>query len=162
MTKQCFKCHKTKQISEFYRHPMMGDGHLGKCKTCTKRDVAERAGRLGNNPEWLAKERERCRIKQARYRKLGLAAPVTKETRLRWERKNPHKRRAEAIAAGAEKKGLIKKPDKCNRCKINTIHLEKHHEDYSKPLVVEWLCTPCHGKTRRKTPTDPRLIKTDE
>lgn len=150
MTKQCFKCHKTKPISEFYAHPQMGDGHLGKCKTCAKRDVAERVGRLGNNPEWLAKERERCRIKQDRYRRLGLAYPTTQEARERWERKNPHKRKAECIAASAQKRGLLKMPKRCVRCKKKSADLEKHHNDYSKPLEVEWLCTRCHGITRRK------------
>ena len=46
---------------------------------------------------------------------------------------------------GELKKGNIKKPLRCEACSKRH-KLTAHHEDYSKPLEVEWLCYECHGQ----------------
>ena len=47
------------------------------------------------------------------------------------------------------KKGFIKRPVICEECKIESLKIQAHHPDYSKPYIINWLCAKCHGKYRR-------------
>jgi hypothetical protein len=64
--KKCFKCSLEKPLEEFYKHKQMLDGHLNKCKPCTKNDVKERENILRQNIDYIEKERERGREKYYR------------------------------------------------------------------------------------------------
>lgn len=80
--KKCFKCGETKQMSEFYIHKNMKDGHLNKCKDCTRKDTSENAILKSKDPEWVEKERERQRKKALRlyycYPEKGAAIRATR------------------------------------------------------------------------------------
>ena len=92
--KKCFKCECVLPLDDFYVHKEMLDGHLNKCKTCTKNDVKNRENELKLNPEWAAKERKRGRDK---YHRLGYKdnnKPTTKrkqEINRKWQQKFPEK-----------------------------------------------------------------------
>jgi hypothetical protein len=68
--KKCFKCGKEKPIDEFYRHKAMADGHLGKCKDCTRKDTAERVSRLMDDPAWALSEKKRHQAKAKHMREV--------------------------------------------------------------------------------------------
>jgi hypothetical protein len=122
--KKCFKCNKTLPIDEFYVHLPMADGHLNKCKICTKEDVRRREKELRNNPEWIEKERERGREKYYRLNYVG------------------------KYKSSIEKKREIMKlyrqkfPEKCMAAKYTEIYLTKvpgfnlHHWSYNQE---DWL-----------------------
>lgn len=52
---------------------------------------------------------------------------------------------ARAKARYAIQKGIIKKPKKCEICEM-VKPLQGHHEDYTKPLEVIFLCYSCHAE----------------
>ena len=67
-SKICFKCNLLQPLSNYYKHKRMGDGHLNKCKDCTKKDTKNRHGVLIQDAEWVLKEQKRHREK---YYRLG-------------------------------------------------------------------------------------------
>ncbi len=77
MKKQCFKCGRILDIEEFYPHKQMKDGHLNKCKECTKHDAYVRSR---THPEKL-KEYEIKRSKTEKRKNICARARVTKEYR---------------------------------------------------------------------------------
>lgn len=48
-------------------------------------------------------------------------------------------------AINAVYSGKLNRPDHCEGCLTPCIP-DAHHNDYGKPLEVNWLCKPCHGE----------------
>lgn len=71
-------------------------------------------------------------------------AAYQRENRLKYSELNPEQRmksNSRAQANNAQRRGqIIKQP--CEKC--GEPESQKHHDDYSKPLAVRWLCAGCH------------------
>lgn len=64
---------------------------------------------------------------------------------LDWRKQYPGRREAHQKVANALKYGELIRPNICERCGMAT-YTYAHHEDYRKPLQVQWLCDSCHAK----------------
>lgn len=92
--KKCFKCDRILSINEFYKHKKMKDGHLNKCKSCTKQETRKREKELRKDKIWLENERARNREKYYRLGYKGLNKPSKenkKQTIKRYRQKYPEK-----------------------------------------------------------------------
>jgi ribosomal protein S27AE len=135
-SKECFKCQTVKPLTEFYKHSKMADGHLNKCKECTKHDATT------HRNQNLEKVRQYDRERAKKPERVKAATEITRAWRVEDSRRSAcHSAVARAVSAG----DLVRRP--CVRC--GEKKSVAHHEDYDKPLEVMWLCQPCH-KQRHK------------
>jgi hypothetical protein len=124
--KKCFRCNQEKDISEFYVHKEMVDGHLGKCKECTKKDVTD---------SYYANHEKRKEYDRKRR-------PITKiRVKIRTEEELRKQKRANNIVEVAIKRGTLIK-EACEVC--GNIKVHAHHDNYDEPLLVRWLCPKHH------------------
>lgn len=126
--KICFKCGEEKELSEFYKHKQMADGHLNKCKTCTRAD--SKSHREGN----LEKIREYDRKRGSRQ---------SRDYQRRYRKKYPNKYKAHNKVNNEIRAGNLVR-ENCEVCGKEESHA--HHDDYLKPLNVRWLCAEHHKR----------------
>ena len=134
--KKCFKCLSVKPLSEFYKHKSMADGHLNKCKSCTRTDVLDH--RSKNLESIRAYDRERAKRPER--------IKAVREVVYNWRHEDKRRGAAHSAVARAMKSGRIVKRA-CERCGAEKAYA--HHENYDRPLDVVWLCQADH-KQRHK------------
>lgn len=122
MNRICRVCKKEKSIFEYYRNSTTGkDGYHTMCKDCTYEYKKSHGFQSG----------------RGNY-----------ENTLRWKKKNRDKVWCYQMLNDWVRDGRIIKPKRCYECG-EIKDLEAHHDDYTKPLRVYWLCTKCHGVASR-------------
>lgn len=133
-SKYCTKCGRNLPLSEFNRDSGEKDGLQRTCRDCFS----------AYNRARYASNREKFKRDVAAYQKSHPGRVL--QTRLSISEKSPTLQNAARVIEAALKAGEIERPEYCTGCGChNTEHrIEAHHPDYTRPLFVSWLCTPCH------------------
>lgn len=131
--KICFKCKEEKPLSDYYKHKQMADGHLGKCKQCTKDDSTKHRGE---------------NLEKIRAYDRGRGNRQDKDYHVNYKARFPKKCKAQNTVGNAiREKKLFRKP--CEVCGTSE-RIHAHHMDYDEPLNITWLCAAHHQQWHAK------------
>ena len=133
--KQCCTCKQLKPFVEFYIDRRNQDGHRSQCRAC----MAQRWQRYYQAKLRTPKQRRYYRQKAHAW---YIQNKVVVLRRLATEAQTI-KGKARKLVRNRVQNGTLKKARRCEMCHRQT-RLDGHHDDYSKPLVVRWLCALHH------------------
>lgn len=136
--KKCNRCLEWLALSKFARHgKKQRIYHL--CRPCS----------VERTTEWRRKYAEEYNAKARIYlRAYRAKAPQSARRAVKkWVAKNKEKTWAHDRVRYALKTGKLVKGS-CEAC--DTERVDAHHDDYTKPLVVRWLCRKHHKDAHRK------------
>lgn len=144
-TRICSKCKVEQSIDNFYKDKSLrGGGRIYRCKTCKKFDYRKAGEKYTiaykkKNKKYYDKNREKILQK-----------------RRKWYESNQQKVEAHWKVTNAIKKGTLQRKP-CENCG-KTEKIDAHHEDYSKPLDVAWLCHRCHLRRHEEIKSLPPTL----
>lgn len=159
--KSCRMCNEEKPLFEFYKNSQMKDGHINNCKAChNKRSIG---WTKANKERVNANNRERAKREDVKEkRKKIYTSDVNREKQRlavqRYRLRKPFVDIAHRAIRFALEKKEISRPSNCSACDA-TGKIEAHHDDYSKPMQIRWLCKGCHETWHRfNKPTYPEVL----
>lgn len=125
-------CHQGHSES-FY----INSANMKKCRECER--LIEARYRAKNKEQRNAYSREYGteRRKSEEYR------VYMRQVHKAYALKYPDKRKAHHLLQNAVRDKRIIKPTECDRCNATGL-IHGHHNDYSRPFDVMWLCIKCH------------------
>jgi len=93
------------------------------------------------NREYRLNNAKKVKLARSKYNKENVDA--LREYQRASKMNDPEKFKARELLNGAVRSKKIIKPDHCSLCGKGG-KVDGHHEDYSRPLDVIWLCRACH------------------
>jgi len=119
--KRCSDCKHTKHCTEFYKSAHQWDGLDSRCKDCQRKRRKSPTGFANMAP--------------AKMRAL----------KQKWLTAHPDAALSGYRLRGQVRTGKVRRPSICANCGVSG-YVEGHHENYSRPLDVTWLCRSCHKR----------------
>ena len=116
----CLSCYRKKRKIEYgsYERKLHRSNYILRWRTSNKKHCNDYSKKYADSIDWAT-------------------------TYIEYIKKYPEKRIAKVAFRTAIRNGkLVRQP--CVKC--GNPKSQGHHEDYSKPLDVIWLCQPCHGR----------------
>lgn len=155
--KKCSDCKVVKSFGDFYKNRSTWDGLHQICKECKR--VRNRVASMSEKAQASARLRQlrykkslkgrsvrrrresaaASRLKKAEYKSQNIEK--IRAVKAVWKRRHPEKIRAHHLVQRAIRRGVLVRGI-CTGC--GDVKAQAHHEDYSKPLDVIWLCDRCH------------------
>lgn len=127
----CTKCGVEQELTCFSKHKVNKGGINTCCKKCVNK----------LKKQYYQANRKRIREYDRAIAKTERGKKYKADKRRRMKKKYPEKHKARNIVYFAIKSGkLTRQP--CQVC--GNPKVEAHHDDYSKPLDVRWLCHKHH------------------
>lgn len=149
MSKICSKCKTERESSEFSKAQSQKDGLQCWCKECKGKE--QRGYR----------QTERGKEARRKYQKSESGKESNRRNTRNQRRLCPEKTKARRILNKAIRDGRIIRPSNCESC-FKKRFVQAHHEDYSKPLDVDWLCNKCHNELWKNYKLNMKGLKMGE
>ncbi len=148
--KRCSRCRNSRPRTQFSKDASRRDGLDHKCKLCRK-------NHRGDNREHYSSYRSsyyrQHREHVASYYRAYVRRPEHSERQGAYSKRalqcHPDRHAARSTARAAIRKGVLT-PQPCEAC--GEPKVEAHHDDYSRPLDVRWLCFEHHLAVHGKRP----------
>ncbi len=142
----CETCNDDKSTDDFYKQKS-NSGYHKHCKECVK---ARARKYREDNLEYVREyDRQRGLLQHRQEANRIRSKGRTHYHQSEWIKRNREKRNAHLAVQYEIRSGRMTRPEKCERCG-GSYGIHGHHDDYSKPLEVTWLCRFCHGARHRE------------
>lgn len=126
--------------------PSVGQKWCWRCKTTEGFLGVASKSKKKDGTYWCSYVCRPCNTEYYRERNRKKGPEYMREIAKATYQKHKEKWLARAKVRYAVKVGKLEKPKGCEFCGHEK-PLHGHHDDYSKPLDVRWLCASCHADT---------------